>query len=112
MIIKQQPETNTNLIRYCGDLITFSVEIGSTQIGNAFLRTNIDRGKVRLKEIIRHAEEELPPLDRDWHDIPMIKKSKTIESFMTLGLKPMVVKQLWAILPKKPMIIGVRNKTN
>ena len=75
MIIKQQPETNTNLIRYCGELITFSVEIGSTQIGTAFLRTNIDRGKVRLKEIIRHAEEGLPPLDRDWHDIPMIKKS-------------------------------------
>ena len=73
MILKQQPQLDLHLIHYSGDKITFTLTLATPQEGHAYLRTNLDRGKIRLEEIVRHAEENLPPLDRDWHDIPMQK---------------------------------------
>ncbi|MFL2860762.1 MAG: amylo-alpha-1,6-glucosidase [Pontiellaceae bacterium] len=73
MILKQQPQPDLHLIHFSGDQITFTLNTTSHQEGHAYLRTNLDRGKIRLEEIVRHAEENLPPLDRDWHDIPMQK---------------------------------------
>ncbi len=69
--LKQTPEPNEEFIRYCGDLITFSLKVSSPQNGEAFLRTNIGNAKIRRKEIIDRVEKDKPLLDADWHDIKM-----------------------------------------
>ncbi|MCF7847414.1 MAG: glycogen debranching enzyme N-terminal domain-containing protein [Kiritimatiellales bacterium] len=68
---KQTPAPGTHLINFSGDTITFTLEGGNGMEGQAWLRSNIGHARIRRNEIIRHAEDGLPPLSRDWHDIPM-----------------------------------------
>ena len=42
----------------------------------------------------------------------LIEKSKTKESFMNLGSKPMAVRQSWDTLPKMHTNIGAKDKTS
>jgi predicted glycogen debranching enzyme len=69
--ITQTPLPDTHRIRYRGDTAVFTLDLGEECQGDAWLRTNIGRGHIRNEEIIRFAEEGLPPLSRDWHDLPM-----------------------------------------
>ncbi len=81
----QTPAANEELIRYCGDSITFLLDISDPQEGSAFLRTNIGNAKTHRKEIIDCVEKDIPRLDSDWHDIKMEKISDT-EFSITLPL--------------------------
>ncbi len=69
--LSQQPAPGEHTLHFRGDSITFSLENRTGQTGKAWLRSNIGYAHVRHAEIIRHAEEGLPPLSRDWHDHPM-----------------------------------------
>ena len=67
----QNPAPGGHFIHFRGDCITFTLENRTGQKGKAWLRSNIGYAHVRHAEIIKHAEEGLPPLSRDWHDFPM-----------------------------------------
>ena len=83
--LDQKPNTNEELIRYCGDLISFSLNLSEPQEGGAFLRTNIGHAKTHRKEVIDYIEKDIPRLDSDWHDIEMKRISDT-EFSVTLPL--------------------------
>ena len=76
-VLKQIPNSNEELIRYCGDLISFSLKISEPLKGDAFLRTNIGNAKILRKEIIDSVEKDIPRIDADWYDIKMEKISDT-----------------------------------
>ena len=67
----QNPAPGGHSIHFRGDSITFTLENRTGRKGKAWLRSNIGYARIRHAEIIRHAEEGLPPLSRDWHDFPM-----------------------------------------
>jgi len=67
----QTPAPNEHLIHFRGDTVTFTLKNDTGQNGKAWLRSNIGHAHVRHTEIILHAEQGLPPLSRDWHDLPM-----------------------------------------
>ena len=71
MDIRQTPAPDAHLIRHRGDIVTFVLELEDRAAGKAFIRTNLGRGHIRNEEIIRYAEQGLPPLSQDWHDLPM-----------------------------------------
>lgn len=73
--LEQNPAPETMLVRYSGDLITFSLLLSEPCDGQACLRTNVGSGSVQRREIIERAERGRPPLARDWHDIPMRRVS-------------------------------------
>ena len=50
---------------------TLTLENNTGRKGQAWLRSNIGYAHVRHVEIIHHAETGLPPLSRDWYDLPM-----------------------------------------
>jgi starch synthase (maltosyl-transferring) len=59
------------MIRFCGDLLTFTLMLPRAQSGNAWVRTNIGHAKIIRNEIIQEVEENKTPLGRAWFDIPM-----------------------------------------
>jgi predicted glycogen debranching enzyme len=59
------------MIRFCGDLLTFTLTLPQPQSGTAWVRTNIGHAKIIRNEIIREVEKNDPPLGRAWFDIPM-----------------------------------------
>jgi len=67
----QHPAPGEYSIHFRGDTLTFTLENHTGQNGKAWLRSNIGHAHVRHTEIILHAEQGLPPLSRDWHDLPM-----------------------------------------
>jgi len=67
----QHPATGEYSIHFRGDTVTFTLENHTGKKGKAWLRSNIGYAHVRHAEIITHAEQGLPPLSRDWHDLPM-----------------------------------------
>jgi hypothetical protein len=69
--LTQHPAPGEHTLHFRGDTITFSLENHTGKSGKAWLRSNIGYAHVRHTEIIRHAEAGLPPLSRDWHDLPM-----------------------------------------
>ena len=69
--LSQHPAPGEHAIHFRGDSVTFILENRTGLPGRAWLRSNIGRARVRRTEIIRHAEEGVPPLSRDWHDLPM-----------------------------------------
>lgn len=83
--LKQTPAPGGHTIHFRGDSITFTLENHSGQKGQAWLRSNIGYAEIRHAEIIRHAEEGLPPLARDWHDVVMEPVDATMFS-ITLPL--------------------------
>ncbi len=80
----QHPAPGNHTIHFRGDTVTFTLENHTGRKGQAWLRSNIGYSHIRHAEIIRHAEQGLPPLSRDWHDFPM---KETGDSFsITLPL--------------------------
>ncbi len=69
--LNQYPAPGEHFIHFCGDTITFSLENHTGKNGKAWLRSNIGHAHIRHIEIIMHAEQGVPPLSRDWHDLPM-----------------------------------------
>lgn len=69
--LKQSPEPDQHLIRFCGECVNFKLELSEPINGKAYLRTNLNKSDIRYEEIIKHAELDLPPLNKDWYDIPM-----------------------------------------
>ena len=73
--MKQTPLPDQELLQQCGDCLTFQLELDIPMPGDAFLRTNIGCAAVHRQEIIEHTEKEEPVLDRDWHDLSMLRIS-------------------------------------
>ena len=71
-MISQQPNLGTNIVKFCGEFIEFTIETSERNC-EAFLRTNINQSKKRNFEIIQKVEKGILPLSNDWSDIPMQK---------------------------------------
>ena len=69
--IVQSPMPGTRMIRFCGDLLTFTLRLPQARAGTAWVRTNIGHAKIIRNEIIREVEKNEAPLGRAWFDIPM-----------------------------------------
>ena len=71
MSIQQIPEPGQQMVLFRGDTVTFDLSLPAGSDGSAWLRTNIGHAAVTRREIIRHTEQDIPPLGQDWFDIPM-----------------------------------------
>ena len=69
--IVQDPMPGTRMIRFCGDLLTFTLRLPHSQPGTAWVRTNIGHAKIIRNEIIREVEKSEAPLGSAWFDVPM-----------------------------------------
>ena len=69
--LEQTPGPGTHVIAHAGDVIEFGLETSTSEVGSAWVRTNLGNGVTRLKEIVEHVEQDRPILARDWHDVPM-----------------------------------------
>jgi predicted glycogen debranching enzyme len=56
--------------------MTFTLQVDAPQPGQAFLRTDLGRARIRRREIIEEVEQDRPILHRDWHDVAMLKLDK------------------------------------
>jgi len=69
--IIQDPAPGTRMVRFCGDLLSFTLRLPKSEAGTAWVRTNIGHAKIIREEIIREVEKKEAPLGRAWFDIPM-----------------------------------------
>lgn len=75
--LTQTPAPGTYVQVHRGDIVHFSLRLSEAGSGDAWLRTNLGRGKTRRREVVRHIDEGTPILARDWHDLPMRRVSET-----------------------------------
>ncbi|MBT3294574.1 MAG: glycogen debranching protein [Verrucomicrobia bacterium] len=86
MPLTQTPHPGTRFRRFRGDTVTFTLAGSSAGgTGAAFLRSNIGWAAVRRREIVALVEEQVPVLNRDWHDVPMRQVGPS-QWELTLGL--------------------------
>ncbi len=69
--LRQEPGPGAHLLRFRGDLATFTLSLSSPLPGHAWLRTNLGQAAIGRREIICQVEAEKSPLGRDWFDLPM-----------------------------------------
>ena len=69
--IIQDPAPGARILRFCGDTLTFTLELPQPESGSAWVRTNIGHAKIIREEIIREVEKNESSLGRAWFDIPM-----------------------------------------
>jgi starch synthase (maltosyl-transferring) len=69
--IIQDPAPGTRMVRFCGDLLNFTLRLPQSEAGTAWVRTNIGQATIIREEIIREVEKNETPLGRAWFDIPM-----------------------------------------
>jgi predicted glycogen debranching enzyme len=67
----QDPAPGTRMVRFCGDLLNFTLRLPQSEAGTAWVRTNIGHAKIIREEIIREVEKNETPLGKAWFDIPM-----------------------------------------
>lgn len=67
----QDPGPGTRILKFRGDILTFTLTLSHPVKGTACLRTNIGQAQTARKEIIRGAVHQEPSMGRDWFDIPM-----------------------------------------
>ncbi len=67
----QTPPPGDRMLRFQGDVLTFSLTLASPLRGEAWLRTNLGRALEVRREIVAEIEEGTPRLARDWFDLPM-----------------------------------------
>jgi len=72
----QDPVPGTNTVRFCGDVLTFTLTVPSGMKGAAWIRTNIGHAAVTRTEIIRSVHLQETPLGRDWFDTAMRRVSE------------------------------------
>jgi predicted glycogen debranching enzyme len=69
--IQQTPAPGSRHLHCAGDTINFTLTVPSTWQGQAWLRTNLGRGRSVRREIIREIDRRETPLGWSWYDIPM-----------------------------------------
>ena len=69
--IIQDPAPGTRILMFRGDTLSFNLSLSHPRKGSAWLRTNIGQAKTARKEIVREVNNDEPPLERNWFDIPM-----------------------------------------
>ena len=69
--LKQSPEPDQHLIRFCGECITFSLELSELKVGKAYLRTNLNKSDIRYEEIIKLFDGKVKIINmiRDGRDV-------------------------------------------
>ena len=73
--LTQIPEPGSYVQVHRGDVVQFSLRLPESRAGEAWVRTNLGRGRTRKQEVVRHIEQGTPILARDWHDLPMQRVS-------------------------------------
>ncbi|MBM4149518.1 MAG: glycogen debranching protein [Lentisphaerae bacterium] len=71
----QQPSPGSRLVRFCGDIQSFSLDVPASWQGEAWLRTNLGRSAAKRADVVRHSEAGTPLLATDWHDVRMAPAS-------------------------------------
>ncbi len=69
--IIQYPAPGTHMLLFRGDTLDFRLSIPEKMNGAAWIRTNLGHADITRKEIMRQVSFDVPPLGRDWFDIPM-----------------------------------------
>jgi len=67
----QTPEPGKTFVSFCGDTVTFTLELPWEMSGGAWLRTNLGGASKARSEIIQKVEKEEIRLSGAWYDIPM-----------------------------------------
>ncbi|MBQ6915478.1 MAG: glycogen debranching enzyme N-terminal domain-containing protein [Kiritimatiellae bacterium] len=67
----QKPEPESFLLKWRGDTLTVTLDVGAPRKGRAAFRTNIGHAGVRRREIIDETERGVVPLAKAWADIPL-----------------------------------------
>ena len=73
--MKQFPSPGDYLLKWRGDVLSVTLETGSSGKGRASLRTNIGRAEVLRQEMISEVERGEAPLEKAWHDLPLAEVS-------------------------------------
>ncbi len=76
----QTPPTGDFILKWRGDALTVTLNLGEPRKGRAAFRTNIGHARVRRREIIAETERGETPLARAWTDIPLEEKSPGVFS--------------------------------
>ena len=86
-MVVQYPEPGRALVMFCGDSITFTLEVVPDKgtKGVAFIRTDLGRASVIRQEIIDRVDKGDIKLNSAWHDIKMVRRSPSFFS-ITLPL--------------------------
>ncbi len=69
--LEQTPASGSQVLACTGDLLEVTLRVPDNRPGEAFFRTNLGQAAMRRREIVEHTESDIPPLARDWHDIPL-----------------------------------------
>ncbi len=69
--LAQTPAPGSTHLRFCGDLQAFKLVCDPVQAGTAYLRTNLGQADIHRQEIVDAVHKDLPPLAKDWFDVPM-----------------------------------------
>ncbi len=69
--LRHTPTPGTRLVRHKGDTVTFQLLLPEPRRGQAWLRTNVGKARIRRRERIEFVERGRPLLEQDWHDQPM-----------------------------------------
>ncbi|MEW5735916.1 MAG: amylo-alpha-1,6-glucosidase [Thermodesulfobacteriota bacterium] len=88
MRLTQDPAPGKRLLRFAGDLVTFTLVLDSPAEGRALLRTNLGHGDITRREIIREVEKNEPALARDWFDVPMARTGRATFSVTVPVVEP------------------------
>jgi predicted glycogen debranching enzyme len=67
----QDPAPGTRIVKFRGDIITFTLELAQPLKGTAWVRTNIGHAKQIRREIINEVEHDQTRLGTDWFDISL-----------------------------------------
>ena len=67
----QTPAPESFILKWRGDVLAVTLELGSPRRGRAAFRTNIGHAGIRRREIIDETERGVVPLARAWADIPL-----------------------------------------
>lgn len=70
--IIQTPAPGWRQAMFCGDVLDFKLRLDAPGAGQAWLRTNLGRDKLRRREILRETRRQRKRQARDWRDIPML----------------------------------------
>lgn len=69
--MKQTPEPGSRILAHCGDTVDFTLYVDGARRGRAVLRTSLGGARIRRREIVEAADQDRPPLAREWRDVPM-----------------------------------------
>ena len=67
----QTPEPGGFILKWRGDTLAVTLDLGRPAKGRAAFRTNLGHARVRRREIIAETERGETPMARAWTDIPM-----------------------------------------